>query len=130
MRSQTTQITTPLAQDPQTLICNTAYTSPNYVSIFFGHLTIILALLYIFVYFVKLSKNLHLFPIRERAPYLTMIQCVSFWLSVLLLYITEVLILSNIDWEDDNTEVPFSRKFMKAFYIVTRLSAYFIMFLR
>lgn len=116
--------------DPQTLVCRVAYTDSNYAVILLSHILIVLSLLYMFIRFVRLSKKMHLFPLRERAPYLLMVQCVCFWLSVIVLYITEVLILSNIDWSADNTQVPFSRKFMKAFYIVTRLSVYFILILR
>jgi hypothetical protein len=80
---------------------------------------------------IKFSTKRNLFPIRERAPKLAIIQAISFCMITVIPYITEIVVALGVSWQADATsEIQFSRKFLKALYMTMRVLCYFVFLFR
>lgn len=70
-------------------------------------------------------KRMSLFPIKERAPKLTLVQGIMFFMIVFIPYVSDFWVdsWSNIK---SSEEIPWSRKILKSLYLSVRLFCYFI----
>lgn len=70
------------------------------------------------------SKKIQLFPLKARGPRLVLLQMIYFVLLNMIPLIVEVLLASNITWENPSNpnKTYISRRFLKAFYFLTRVS--------
>lgn len=85
---------------------------------------------------IKMFKEKRRFAVRQRAPYLAMIQVISFLMTILVPVVCEVF--SSVNWinwrdEDDATsssQLDFSRKLAKYTLAVSRLGVSFLTIFR
>ena len=115
----------------QTLICKTVYTDPGIIRPILVHVLIIAIIAAMLYSIVRFSQKVYFFPIKERAPLLTILQLISFTLSLGAIYLTDILTGTMVEWNVNKAaDIPASRSYMKAFYTSLRLGNYFIYIMR
>lgn len=87
------------------------------IAIFVLLLALPLLMYSIFVF----SKKIQLFPLKARGPRLVLLQMIYFVLLSLIPLIVEVILASNTTWDKPN-RTYISRRFLKAFYFLVRVS--------
>lgn len=108
-----------------TLICSDAFSSLTKVII--GHIFLIICIIAMTFMIISFSRKRMLFPIRERAPKLAIVQAISFGLITIIPYIAELMIALKVDWDAyEEDDIPFNRKLLKSLYMTTRVTCYFV----
>lgn len=116
---------------PETIFCASVYSSVPVTVL--AHLLTVLSLCLCLWLMVRLHNKRHLFPIRQRCPSITLFQTGAILLQLLVLYGVEVLTsLDQLDWGGvtSASEVPTSRKIIKAIWLGIRINVYFIFAIR
>lgn len=75
------------------------------------------------------TSRMSLFPIKERAPKLALLQCLLFLMIVAIPYASDFF-AEGWSTAQSPAEIPFSRKAFKAFYLSCRLFCYILFGLR
>lgn len=108
----------------QTMICSSNYDKQHTVFVTFLFLLVALLLIATFGFILVYSKKIQLFPLKGRAPRLSLIQMIYFVLLNFIPFFIEFLMILGVRWEDDsNPQKHFLAKdFLKALYTLIRLS--------
>ena len=139
----------------QTLVCSSNYyPNVNYLKSASALIFYFAILIYSIFLMIRFSKKINLFPVRERAPYVALVQGAFFILASLMLLITEVLVLFRVGWNlgdeeqqkgynltsprsqlsrgdyGDLGDIVFSRKFIKATWFTMRILSYTLFVVR
>ena len=113
---------------PQSIICETAYKNSSNLYLIMAHAIIIVVLITLLVWMIQFIRRMSLFPVKERAPKLALLQSIMFFLIIVTTYSAEFLIPQ---WKSaSNTEIPYSRRIFKGIYFSLRFFCYFIFGLR
>ena len=85
-------------------------------------------LLMIFCLILRFYNRKDKFPIRERAPKLAILQAISFTLIIAIPLVTEIVIdiYPDIWCTEDATNIPISRRLLKALYTNFRIMSYVV----
>jgi hypothetical protein len=139
-----------MVDDPRgrltTMFCNSVYQSGTFWVVT-AHAMMIGFILFNAFLVYKFNKKKHLFPIRERAPRIAIIQSVVYLLLVVLLYLVEIITKTGLlDWKSpqycssngqttpvDLTStpyIPWTRRIFKASYLTIRINIYLIFLIR
>ena len=97
-----------------------------------SHLFILTSIVGCFVLVWKFNSKKHLFPIRERAPRVAVVQSLTYLFLMTMLYLIEIgLALGLFDWKGASfREVRPWRKAMKSVYLSVRINIYNIFLVR
>ena len=111
------------------LICSNSYKTGNENTLITAHVVICFIFLLALICIGIFIKRMALFPIKERAPKLALLQGILFLMIVVIPYLSDFWVNSwaKADLAD---QIPMSRKFFKSFYLSMRLFCYFIFGIR
>ena len=113
---------------PQSIICGTAYDEENYVKLLVAHAVTIGVLILLLIWIIQFIRRMSLFPVKERAPRLALLQSFMFFFLILETYCAEFMIPY---WDAERyQDIPYSRRVFKAMYFALRFFCYFIFGLR
>lgn len=116
---------------PQSIICSSVYLHNDIFRIVVGHGFILVTLLLHIVMIYRFNMKLNVFPVRTRSPMLALLQMIMFMLTLLVVYLTEIFLLLDVNWGSDSTaDIPYSRIIFKALYLAFRMSCFPIFLLR
>lgn len=97
-----------------------------------SHSVILTSIVGCFVLVWKFNSKKHLFPIRERAPRVAVVQSLTYLFLMTLLYLIEIgLAFGLFEWKGTTfREVRPWRKAMKSVYLSVRINIYNIFLVR
>jgi len=115
-----------------TLFCPSVYEEGRGFALAVSHGIVLASVAGLFVLVWKFNSKKHLFPIRERAPRVAVVQSLTYLILMTLLYLIEIgLALGLFDWKGESyEEVKPWRKVMKGVYLSVRINIYNIFLLR
>jgi hypothetical protein len=108
----------------QTMICSSNYDQNRTVFVAFLFVLVAAVLVATFAFILIYSKKIQLFPLKGRAPRLSLIQMIYFVLLNFIPFFIEFLMILGVRWEDDsNPQKHFLAKdFLKALFTLIRVS--------
>jgi len=120
------------SQYSHAVLCASCFSDGKEWRLYVGHGIVILVLASALVLLAKFAAKRNLFPIKERAPLLAIIQAFSFAMLVSIPYLTEILIDVGARWGASATseDVPILRGILKAFYMCMRVLCYVVFLFR
>ena len=115
-----------------TLFCPSVYGEGRSLALAVSHAIILGSVVGCFVLVWKFNAKKHLFPIRERAPRVAVVQSLTYLFLMTLLYLIEIGLSAGVfEWKGQSYgEVKPWRKAMKSVYLTVRINIYNIFLLR
>jgi hypothetical protein len=119
------------AKRAESLFCDHVYIEGHLSYLITAHTICICCLVGLAIFIRKYYQRRDYSPIRERAPKLSIVQMVGFYLLFATQYLTEIMFSLGLDWGSTSTSgVPWSRDLNKSLYISVRVLTYLLFVLR